>query len=36
MDGDLNFADTVLMVLDSIDADLKGPDEVTNPFNFDK
>ncbi len=24
------------MGLDSIDADLKGPDNVTNPFNFDK
>jgi hypothetical protein len=36
MDGDLNFADTVLMVLDSIDADLKGPDDITNLFNTDK
>ncbi len=36
MDDDLNFTDTVSMGLDSIDADLKGPDDVTNPFNFDK
>ncbi len=32
---DLNFRDTILMGLDSIDdAVLKGPNNVTNPFNF--
>jgi hypothetical protein len=36
LDDDLNFTDTVLMGLDSIDTDLKGPDDVTNPFNFDR
>ncbi len=36
MEDDLNFADIILMGLDSIDADLKGPDDVTNPFDFDK
>ncbi len=31
----LNFTDTILMGLDSMDdAVLKGPDDVTNPFNF--
>ncbi len=36
LDDDLYFTDTILMGLDSIDADLKRPDDVTNPFNFDK
>jgi hypothetical protein len=31
----LYFTDTIIMGLDSIDADLKRPDDVTNPFNFD-
>ncbi len=26
----------LLMGLNSIDADLKGPDDITNPFDFDK
>jgi hypothetical protein len=34
LDDDLNFMDTILMGLDSMDADLKGPNDVTNPFNF--
>ncbi len=34
LDDDLNFMDTVLMGLDSIDADLDRPDDVTNPFDF--
>jgi hypothetical protein len=35
LDDDLNFMDTVLMGLDSMDdAVLKGPDDVTNPFDF--
>jgi hypothetical protein len=34
LDNDLNFMDTVLMGLDSMDADLDRPDDVTNPFNF--
>jgi hypothetical protein len=34
--NDLNFRDTVLMGLDSIDADLNRPDDITNPFNFSK
>jgi hypothetical protein len=34
LDNDLNFTDTVLMGLNSIDADLKRPDNVTNPFDF--
>jgi hypothetical protein len=35
LDDDLDFTDTVLMGLDSMDeAVLKGPDDVTNPFNF--
>jgi hypothetical protein len=35
LDDDLNFTDTVLMRLDSIDdAVLKGPDDVTNLFDF--
>jgi hypothetical protein len=36
MDNDLYFTDIVLIGLDSIDADLKGPDDVMNPFYFDK
>jgi hypothetical protein len=35
LDDDLNFMDTILMGLDSMDADLNRPDDVTNPFNFD-
>ena len=35
LDDDLNFTDTVLMGLDSIDADLNRPDDITNPFDFD-
>ncbi len=34
MDNDLNFLDTILMGLNSIDADLNRPDDVTNPFDF--
>ncbi len=34
LDDDLNFTDTVLMGLDSMDADLDRPDDVTNPFDF--
>jgi hypothetical protein len=36
MDDDLDFTNVVLMGLDSMDADadLKRPDNVTNPFNF--
>ncbi len=34
LDDDLDFTDTVLMELDSIDADLNRPNDVTNPFNF--
>ncbi len=35
LDNDLDFTDTVLMGLDSIDdAVLKGPNDVTNPFDF--
>jgi hypothetical protein len=36
MDNNLHFTDTVLMGLDSIDADLKGPDDITDPFSFNK
>jgi hypothetical protein len=35
LDNDLNFTDTVLMELDSMDADLNRPDDVTNPYDFD-
>jgi hypothetical protein len=35
LDDDLDFTDTVLMRLDSMDADLNRPDDVTNPFDFD-
>jgi hypothetical protein len=34
LDDDLNFTDTVLMGLDSMDADLNRPDGITNPFDF--
>ncbi len=36
MDKDLDFTDTILMGLNSIDADLKRPDDIKNPFDFDK
>ncbi len=29
-----NFMDTILKGLDSIDADLNRPDDITNPFDF--
>ncbi len=35
LDNDLNFMDTVLVGLNSMDADLNRPDGITNPFNFD-
>jgi hypothetical protein len=35
LDDDLDFMDTVLMGLNSKDADLNRPDDVMNPFNFD-
>jgi hypothetical protein len=34
-DDDLNFTDTILMGLDSMDSDLNRPDDVTNPFDYD-
>jgi hypothetical protein len=34
LDNDLDFMDTILMGLDSIDADLSRPDDVTNLFDF--
>jgi hypothetical protein len=34
LDDDLDFTDTVLMGLDSMDADLNRPDDVTNLFGF--
>jgi hypothetical protein len=34
LDDDLDFTDTVLMGLDSIGADLKKPNGVTIPSNF--
>ncbi len=34
--NDLYFTDTVLMGLNFIDADLNRPDDVTNPFGFNK
>jgi hypothetical protein len=34
LDNDLNFRDTILMGLDSMDADLNRPDDVTNSFDF--
>jgi hypothetical protein len=36
MDNNLDFTDTILMELDSIDEDLKGPDDIMNLFDFDK
>ncbi len=36
LDNELNFTDTVLLGLDSIDADLKGPDDIMNQFDFDR
>jgi hypothetical protein len=36
LDDHLDFTDTILMGLDSIDTDLKGPDDIMNPFDFDK
>ncbi len=32
----LIYTDTVLKGLNSIDADLNRPDDITNPFDFDK
>jgi hypothetical protein len=34
LDDDLNFKDTVLVGLDSMDANLNRPDDVTNLFDF--
>jgi hypothetical protein len=34
MDNDFNFTDAVFMGLNSMDAGLSRPDDVTNPFNF--
>ncbi len=34
MDDDLNFMDAVLTGLNSMDADLNRPDDITNPFDF--
>jgi hypothetical protein len=34
LDDDLDFTDTIIMGLDSMDADLDRPDNVTNLFNF--
>jgi hypothetical protein len=34
LDDDIKFTDTILMGLDSIDADLNRPDDIMNPFNF--
>jgi hypothetical protein len=34
MDNDLDFTDTVLIGLDSLEADLKEPKDITNPFDF--
>ncbi len=34
MDDDLDFMDAVFMGLDSMDADLSRPDDITNPFNL--
>jgi hypothetical protein len=34
LDNDLNFTETILMGLISIDADLNRPDDATNPFDF--
>ncbi len=35
LDNDLYFTDTILMGLNSIDADLKRPDDIMNLFDFD-
>ncbi len=35
LDNDLDFTDIILMGLNSLDADLNRPDDITNPFNFD-
>ncbi len=35
LDDDIDFIDTVLMGLDSMDADLNRPNDLTNPFDFD-
>jgi hypothetical protein len=35
LDNDLDFTDPILMGLDSMDADLNRPDDVTNLFDFD-
>jgi hypothetical protein len=35
LDDDLDYTDIVLMELNSMDADLNRPDDVTNPFDFD-
>jgi hypothetical protein len=35
LDNDLDFTDTILMGLNSMDADLNRPDDIKNPFNFD-
>ncbi len=35
LDDDLNFSDTILIRLNSMDADLNRPDDFTNLFNFD-
>jgi hypothetical protein len=34
MDDDLDFMDAILMGLNSMDADLSRPDEVTNSFDY--
>jgi hypothetical protein len=34
LDNDLNVIDTILMGLDSMDADLDRPDDITNLFDF--
>jgi hypothetical protein len=34
LDDDLNFTDTISIGLDSVDADLNRPDDITNPLDF--
>jgi hypothetical protein len=34
VDDDLDFTDAVLMGLNSMDADLNRPDDITNQFDF--
>jgi hypothetical protein len=34
MDNNIDFMDAVLIGLDSMDADLNRPDDITNPFDF--